>query len=126
MLQQLAILVYYFMQIAQFISECLVRVILSLILISKIGHQQKKDCQIPCLNGGVLTIRPADNINQVCICNKNYIGARCEIRLDSLRNDEKQKYGCALRPCWIGSTCEDRDGSFVCHCSAVNTFTIHN
>ncbi|RMZ99091.1 Neurogenic locus Notch [Brachionus plicatilis] len=39
----------------------------------------------------------------------------------TLRPEEKLKYGCELRPCWIGSTCEDRDGSFVCHCSA-NTY----
>lgn len=89
-------------------------------------NQSKKkylilDCQTNyCLNGGVLVSRPAATLDQVCICNKNFVGPRCERRLDSLTVEEKQKYGCELRPCWIGSTCEDRDGSFICHCSAVN------
>lgn len=75
-----------------------------------------------CLNGGVLISRPASNIERICLCNKDFIGPRCEINLMTLRPEEKKKYGCELRPCWIGSTCEDRDGSFICHCSAVKNY----
>ena len=85
------------------------------------------ECQNPCLNGGVLVSRPAASVDQVCICQKSFIGKTCETKLDSLSTQDKRKYGCELRPCWIGSTCEDRDGSFICHCSAVkrrNLFTL--
>ena len=65
-------------------------------------------------------IRPAPSITQVCICQKNFIGKTCELRIDTLSPSDKLKYGCELRPCFIGSTCEDRpDGTFVCHCAAV-------
>ncbi len=66
-------------------------------------------------------IRPAASLVQVCICQKNFIGKSCEVRIDTLSATDKLKYGCELRPCFIGSTCEDRpDGTFVCHCATVN------
>ena len=84
-------------------------------------EQINKGCQNPCLNGGVLVIRPSASIVQVCICQKNFIGKTCETRIDSLSATDKLRYGCELRPCFIGSTCEDRpDGNFVCHCAAVS------
>jgi hypothetical protein len=68
----------------------------------------------------VLVAAPAAGIEQVCVCQKNFVGERCELNLNSLNNEEKRRLGCQLRPCWIGSTCEDRNNTFVCHCSAVN------
>ncbi len=80
------------------------------------------DCQQQpvCKNGGVLVAQPTPSISQLCICPKDFIGPNCETRLGDLSSQQRSSiYGCALRPCWIGSTCEDRNSSFVCHCSAV-------
>lgn len=57
----------------------------------------------------------------MCLCNKNFIGARCEINLLFLSAADRLRFGCELRPCWIGATCEDRPNGFMCHCSA-NTY----
>ena len=41
-----------------------------------------------------------------------------------LSSTEKDKLGCALKPCWFGSTCEDLthlNGTFRCHCNAVSS-----
>ena len=89
-------------------------------LIIKIILKNFKESQgLVCLNGGVLANSPANGIPQICICNKNYIGDTCEKRVDSLTEIQKRSYGCALRPCWIGATCEDTQNGFVCHCAAV-------
>jgi hypothetical protein len=84
--------------------------------------QNKIDCDpssVKCLNGGVLVLRPASGIESVCICDKDFIGENCEVRVDSLSEVERRAFGCQLRPCWIGSTCEDLGDRFVCHCSPV-------
>lgn len=66
--------------------------------------------------------RPTGSVDQVCICHKDFIGANCETKIKDLSTEQRNNlYGCAMRPCWIGSTCEDRNGTFVCHCSAVRT-----
>ena len=63
----------------------------------------------------------------LCKCFAGYKGKNCEKRIDSLSSEEKLQYGCELRPCWIGSTCEDRpDGTFICHCAAVIFFEYSN
>jgi hypothetical protein len=78
------------------------------------------ECQKVCRNGGIKA-----NIGGVeyCVCPKNYYDDLCERDLNRLSTIEKEKLGCALKPCWFGSTCEDLthvNGTFRCHCSAVS------
>ena len=73
-----------------------------------------------CLNGGVGTSNPVPGINQVCLCNKNFIGYTCNNEIAKLTSDQKTALGCSLKPCRIGSTCEDLpSGGFKCHCLPV-------
>jgi len=66
-------------------------------------------------------VRPAPSLLEICICQKDFIGRKCEFRIESLSVADKLKYGCELSPCYAGSVCEDRPfGNFVCHCVAVN------
>lgn len=79
-----------------------------------------QDCQRTCKYGGI-PIR-LNNIDY-CVCHKNYFGNECGTELSKLNAKQKQQLGCALKPCWFGSTCEDLThlpgGTFRCHCSAV-------
>jgi len=82
---------------------------------------QYSECDRNCKNGGVkVTLKGVE----YCICHKDFAGIECEIKLSTLSVSEKKKFGCALKPCWFGSTCEDLThigGTFKCHCSA-NTY----
>ena len=77
------------------------------------------ESQKQCVNGGVSTRFGGVDL---CVCPKDYFGDLCEIGIGKLSQNEKDRFGCSLKPCWFGSTCEDLthlNGTFRCHCNAV-------